>query len=131
MYCVESFVGFLSRHSEETNAMTAYIVGLIAGTVVTVFPLVYLMNFQRCLATIIAQQPDFDPARFDPANTVSLVTGVTAVGAVVMMLSIAMIAITGLRQLKPKQGSAKAAGPSKPVLDPEPELDSLAEDAGL
>ena len=33
--------------------------------------------------------------------------------------------------LKALHKAAKAAGASKPVLDPEPELDSLAEDAGL
>ena len=114
--------------------MTAYIVGLITGAVVTLFPLVYLMNFQLCLAIIIAQQPGFDPADFDPGNTVRLATILAFSGTLIMLLSIAMICVTGLRRLGPKHKAAKPAKPGdtpKPVLDPDPELDSLAEDAGL
>ncbi|MFW6457226.1 MAG: hypothetical protein ACOC0A_02945, partial [Planctomycetota bacterium] len=31
--------------------MAAYIVGMIVGSIVTIFPLIYMMNFDRCVAT--------------------------------------------------------------------------------
>ena len=79
--------------------MTAYIIGLIAGTVCAVSPLLYLMNFDRCLAHIIAEQPQFDPNLFSPAAQ-GLAYNIAAIGAVVMLISVAMIALTGLGRIK-------------------------------
>lgn len=79
--------------------MTAYIVGLISGTVCAVFPLVYLMNFDRCLAYVMVKQPEFDASLFIPAAQ-DLAYSLAAIGAVVMLISVTMIALTGLRRLK-------------------------------
>ena len=83
--------------------MAAYIVGLIIGAITTVFPLIYWMNYERCIALVLAHQPDFDVAGFPPAIPDLLASSVTIIGAVVLLVSTMMIAITGLRQLKPAQ----------------------------
>jgi len=105
--------------------MTAYIIGMIAGTVVTVFPLIYLMNFDRCLASILAAQPGFDTARFDPSYSLGLASSVTAVGAVILLLSAAMMAITGLRHLRPQKAKGQDAASLDSQLAPPAEGSSL------
>ncbi len=89
--------------------MVAYIVGMIAGALVTVFPLIYLMNFDWCQALILQQQPNFDLARLDPSYSVTLASSVTAIGAVVLLLSAAMMAITGLRRPGPQRAPSSGS----------------------
>mgnify|MGYP006288542589 CR=1 FL=1 len=98
--------------------MTAYIVGLIVGALVTVFPVIYMMHFDRCVAAVLEAQPEFSPDRFDPSYSATLLASVTTVGAVVLLLSIAMIAITGLHGLRGEPGS-----PQEPVTPDEAAAD--------
>ncbi len=82
--------------------MIAYTAGIIAGASTTVFPLIYMMNYDRCIAMIQSQNPDFDPADFTHAishMTPNLLAGIAVVGAVVMLICTLMAAITGLRKL--------------------------------
>ncbi len=87
--------------------MTAYIVALIVGSLTTVSPLIYLMNYDRCVADILSKQPDFDTAAFSPAITPFLAYGITVVGAFVLIVSTVMIAITGLKQLQNARGASE------------------------
>lgn len=83
--------------------MTAYIVGLVAGSIITVFPLIYLMNVDRCVALVLQTQPDFSASNFSPSFSPALASSIAAVGAVVLLVSITMIAITGLKGLRRKE----------------------------
>jgi Ni/Fe-hydrogenase subunit HybB-like protein len=87
--------------------MTAYIVGLVAGSIITVFPLIYLMNVDRCVALVLQTQPDFSVSNFSPSFSPALASSVVAVGAVVLLVSITLIAITGLKQLRRKEEAEK------------------------
>ncbi|MFW6044915.1 MAG: hypothetical protein ACOCR1_04140 [Planctomycetota bacterium] len=80
--------------------MAAYIVGMIVGGLVTVFPLVYMMNYDRSLALILQQQPDFPAAEFSPAYSPALATGITTIGAVILLVSVGMMAFTGMQKLR-------------------------------
>lgn len=91
--------------------MAAYIVGLICGTITTIFPLVYLMSFDRSVANIMAQHPDFEPGRLNP-SALTIASGVAAIGAVVLLVCAAMIALTGLKRLR--------AEARRPQSEPEP-----------
>jgi hypothetical protein len=103
--------------------MAAYVVGIIAGALVTVFPLIYLMSFDRSLALILQVQPDFDVTRFEPSHSLSLASSVTAIGAVVLLLSTALMALTTLRRMRRAQAADKPARSQEPDLQEEmPEL---------
>ena len=81
--------------------MKQYVVALITGAVCTVVPLCYLAHLNRCLEKILRSHPDFDVANLDPnALKMTLVTVSTFAGALVMLVSILLIALSGLRQLK-------------------------------
>jgi len=111
--------------------MIAYIVGMIAGAVVTIFPLIYLMNLDWCRASILAAQPQFDPARFEPASSLALASSVTTIGAVVLLLSAAMMAITGLRRLGRSKPQASRAGEDAAPKPAEAELETPAQSPQL
>ncbi len=87
--------------------MAVYIVALIAGSLTTVSPLIYLMNYDRCVASILSKQPDFDTSAFSPAITPFLAYAITVVGAFVLIVSTVMIAITGLKQLQNARDASK------------------------
>jgi hypothetical protein len=81
--------------------MKAYIVGLITGAVCTVVPLFYLMHFDRSVRKIISDKPGFSAADLDPgALKMTLASVGTFAGVLVMLISILLIALTGLRQMK-------------------------------
>jgi len=89
--------------------MAGYIVGIIAGAILTVSPLVYLMNYDRCLAAIFQCQVNFNVERFSPSQTISLASSIAAVGAAVLLISVAMMAITGLRQSRKAAAGAQSS----------------------
>lgn len=95
--------------------MVAYIVGLIAGSIITVFPLIYLMNVDRCVAMVLQHQPEYSAASFSPSFSPALASSIAAVGAVILLLSAAMMAITGLKRLrgKTKPGEEETQGYSE------------------
>ena len=94
--------------------MVAYIVGLIVGTVSLLFPLIYAMFADACRAAIWAQNPDLTAMPFTPYCPAWLLYGTSVIGAVVLLLSVAMIAKTGLHQLKPR---SEEPAPSKPIIE--------------
>jgi len=78
--------------------MASYIVGMICGTVTLIFPLVYLMNYDRCVATVLQFQPRFNTGPFSLTYSATLASGVAAIGAVVLIISVAVMALSFLRQ---------------------------------
>jgi hypothetical protein len=77
-----------------------------------VMPLVYAMNLNRCMATIVSRQPEFDPAKFAAATPQSQLYVITIIGAVVLVISAAMATATGLWRMrrgrsKPRQPEAE------------------------
>jgi len=93
--------------------MAGYIVGMIAGAILTVSPLVYLMNYDRCLAAIFQCQANFNVERFSPSQTISLASSIAAVGAAVLLISVAMMAITGLRQARKAADDQSSSAPAE------------------
>ena len=94
--------------------MAAYIVGMIAGTVCLIAPLLYAMNVNRCVATILATNPEFDPQKFIAFTPQGLLYPIAIVGAVVLLLSAALMAFTTLgrcRGPRPKAPEAESATP--------------------
>jgi len=83
--------------------MAAYIVGMIVGTVSLIFPVIYSMHVDTCVAAIITAHPDLSSARFTPHCPETLLLGTSVLGAVVLLLSAAMMAFTGLRRLRQPQ----------------------------
>jgi len=100
--------------------MTAYIVGMITGSVCLIMPLIYAMNVNECIAEIISKQPTFDPGRFAPYLPPRLLYVAAIIGAVVMILSALMAALTGLRRGSPRQPQP-APKPAAPMPAPQPE----------
>ena len=104
--------------------MVAYIVGLIVGAVGLLFPLVYAMHADACRAAIWAQNPDLTQMPFTPYCPASVLYGTSIIGAVILLLSAAMIAKTGLHQLKPRPEKPAS---SKPIIEEgeQPSSDAL------
>jgi len=94
--------------------MVAYIIGLIVGAVCLLFPLIYAMFADACRAAIWARNPELTQMPFTPYCPEWLLYGTAVIGAVVVLLSAAMIAKTGLHQFKPH---SENAGPSKPIIE--------------
>ena len=96
--------------------MVAYIVGMVTGTVCLIMPLLYAMNVNHCVARIMAANPQFDPKSFLAYTPQGLMYPVTVVGAIVLLLSAALMAYTSLGQ-----GRAKRPKPAaeEPKLAPE------------
>ncbi len=88
--------------------MIAYTVGMVVGAITAVFPMIYLMNYDRSVAQILSKQAEFDITAFSPAVPQSLMTGITVIGVLVLLVCTTMVTITGLRKLKM---SGPAAGP--------------------
>lgn len=116
--------------------MKAYIVGMIVGGFVTVSPLIYMMNVDRCVAGIIEDNPEFDPAAFAPSYSPGLATGITIIGAVVLLVSVGMMAFTGMGELsadgddQSDASDAKSPGSTShsstpPSSEPETKADAL------
>ncbi len=82
--------------------MTAYVVGIVAGAVCVVMPLIYAMALDRSVAVIMAQNPA-QQVSFESAVPLSLLWAVFVVGALVLLLSAAMAAYAG-----PKRNRAAA-----------------------
>jgi hypothetical protein len=91
--------------------MVAYIVGMITGTLCMVMPLVYAMNVNACVAQIMTGNPEFDPVRFAAYTPPRLLYAISAIGAVVLLVSTFMMAWTGSVQLK-------AGRPKPPEVPP-------------
>ena len=102
--------------------MAAYIVGMITGTVALVFPLLYLMNIDRCVAEILTEQPGASVVEFLTYSQHTLAYVIAIVGAVVLVLSTVMAALTGVMRLKERQ---RLLGPSSASAEAPPEVPSL------
>jgi len=102
--------------------MAAYIVGMITGTVALVFPLLYLMNIDRCVAEILSEQPGAGVAEFLTYSQHTLAYGIAVVGAVVLVLSTVMAALTGVMRLKERR---QILSPSSASAQAPPEVPSL------
>ena len=94
--------------------MAAYIVALVVGAVSLLFPLVYSMHADACRATIWAQNPNLTTMPFTPYCPTSVLYGTSVIGALVLLLSAAMIAKTGLHQLKAQAGEQAPLAPVMP-----------------
>ena len=95
--------------------MAAYIVGLIVGAICLISPIAYWMNADRCVVSIMGRSPNA-AAHFTPYCSQQLLLGVTVLGAVVLLLSAAMVAFTGLRRLRnagPLGSNSMASPPQK------------------
>ncbi|MCD6415188.1 MAG: hypothetical protein J7M08_00615 [Planctomycetes bacterium] len=101
--------------------MSAYIVGMIAGAVSMIAPLVYLMNVNVCRATILSTGAGGAEAiaQFGQLTPKALPWLITVVGAVVLILSALMVVYTGLMRLRPR----------KPQPEEEPQAPEDAEGA--
>ena len=101
--------------------MVAYIVGMITGAVCMVMPLIYAMNVNVCVATIMAGNPDFAPDRFTAYTPPWLLYAISLVGAVVLLASAAMMVRAGSAQLRAKRPKPSAAEPApEPSGEPDP-----------
>jgi hypothetical protein len=76
--------------------MVAYIVGMVVGSVTLIFPLIYMMSFESSRAVALAQNPELDLAPYCPEG---MLIGTCVIGAVVLLLSTALMAFTGLRRI--------------------------------
>ena len=88
--------------------MVAYITGMIVGAVCLVFPLLYLMNLDRCIANILEDNPQANVQAFLAHTQGGLAVGVAIVGAVVMLVSTLMAAYSGLSALRRRKEQARA-----------------------
>ncbi len=104
--------------------MVAYTVGMVTGTVCMVMPLVYAMNINRCIATILASQPTYDQTQFAAYLPTALVYGISVVGAIVLLLSamlMARAAYGGQQSTRPKPQTEPEPEPApEPTEEPEP-----------
>jgi len=88
--------------------MVAYIVGMVVGSVTLIFPLIYMMSFESSRAIALAQNPEL---RLTPYCPTGLLIGTCVIGAVVLLLSTALMAFTGLRRIGHlKKSSEEASG---------------------
>lgn len=87
--------------------MAAYIVGIIMGAITVIFPLIYMMAFELSRAVALSHQPDLRIQPYFPEN---ILYGTSALGAVVLLVSTALMAFTGLRRLGRAEREAEAAG---------------------
>ena len=91
--------------------MVAYIVGMVVGAVTLIFPLIYMMSFESSRAIALAQNPELQLAPYCPEG---LLIGTCVIGAVVLLLSTALMAFTGLRKIGRYQEAPEAAsGPEE------------------
>ncbi|MHC5033998.1 MAG: hypothetical protein ACYTFZ_03075 [Planctomycetota bacterium] len=107
--------------------MVAYIVGMITGAICLVFPLIYVMNFDRSVAKILSKNPDFPISTYAPHVPASLLHIVAIVGAVVLLLSAVMAALSGSMRLRDRRGKAQGATAPPPVPSPPEERLDLAQ----
>ncbi len=107
--------------------MAAYIVGMIAGAVCMIAPLIYFAHINSCVATILAQNPgaleqaSAAAAEFVANTPTGLMWAVGLVGALVFLLSAGMTALTGLQRASTRKRAARAPEPELPDID-EPAL---------
>ncbi len=102
--------------------MAAYITGMIVGAVCIVSSLVYLMGVNLCITALLAQK-NVDPTTINTFDTVQLAVAVAAAGAVVLIVSVAMAAFTGLRRLRPMPGRKDSEPAETPSAASAPELE--------
>jgi len=103
--------------------MAAYIVGMITGTVALVFPLIYLMNIDRCVAEILTEQSGAEGVtQFLSYSQHTLAYVIAIVGAAVLVLSTVMAALTGVMRLRERH---RLLGPSPAPAEEPPEVPSL------
>ncbi len=100
--------------------MAAYIVGMIAGTVSMIAPLIYLGHVNTCVTTILSNNPEA-LEKFEPVTHSGLMYAVVIVGAVVFVLSALMAAFTGVRATG---GTTPSAGSKEPEPE-EPEMPEI------
>ena len=91
--------------------MVAYIVGMIAGTICLVAPLIYAMDLNHCVARIMSRNPDFDPSKFTAYAPQGMLYVIAVIGAFVLVLSAVMTALTGFAHLKPKRQESESMLP--------------------
>ena len=103
--------------------MVVYIVGMITGAVCLVFPLIYVMNFDRAVARILSRNPEFPIESFTPHISSGLLYIVSLIGAAVLLVCTLMAAIIGASQLRAR----RKLQPAVPELAGEP-LDLSASD---
>ncbi len=113
--------------------MAAYTAGIIVGAITTVFPMIYLMNYDRCAARILSKQAEFDIAVFQPALPPSIMWGVIAIGAFVLLVCTTMVAVTGLQRLRAEreEGKSLQAPDPKAGVEPQETPDDVEEDTVL
>ena len=88
--------------------MAAYIVGMITGAICLIFPMVYLMNIDRCMVKVL--QAGTPAVEQFLANThAGLAYGTAVVGAIVLLLSAALTALAGGAQLRRHRAKAAPA----------------------
>ncbi|MCK4283276.1 MAG: hypothetical protein KAX44_03080 [Candidatus Brocadiae bacterium] len=92
--------------------MGAYITGMIAGTIALVFPLLYLMNIDRCVAKILAKDPAANIAGFLTHTHTSLAYLIAVIGGVVLLMTAVMSVLTGLWQIKQRREKLQGAAPA-------------------
>ena len=94
--------------------MAAYIVGMIVGMITLLFPIAYAMHFDGLVATILAQNPQLSSIPIEPLCREGVLYGTSVLGAVVLLLSAALTAFTGLRRLRAQDDTG--AKPAEPEL---------------
>ena len=97
--------------------MAADIVGMITGTVCLILPLVYMMHTNSCVADLYAQDQVANVQQFIDYTNTSLAYVVAVIGAVVLLASTALVAVTGFVRLR-KFGHG-TAGDVPPEAAPE------------
>ena len=107
--------------------MAAYIVGMITGTVCLILPLVYMMHTNRCVADLYAQDQVANVQQFIEYTHTGLAYLVGLIGAVVLVVSTALVAVTGFVRLR-KLGRG-TAGAVRPEAAPEEPPDLTVPDA--
>ncbi|MHC4480596.1 MAG: hypothetical protein ACYS8K_02195 [Planctomycetota bacterium] len=101
--------------------MLAYIIGMITGTICLVFPLIYAMSFDRAVAKLLSRQPEFAVESFGPHVSGGLLYIVAIIGAIVLLISTLLVALSGMTQLKERRARLRPA--QAPALAPEEPLD--------
>jgi hypothetical protein len=107
--------------------MAAYIVGMIAGAVCMIAPLMYFAHINSCVAEILAENPDaLEQAsqaadKFVATTPTGLMWAVGIVGAVVFLLSAVMTAFTGVQRASTRKKTEKLTEQDLPEIE-EPEL---------
>ena len=94
--------------------MVTYIVGMIVGMISLVFPLVYWMHLDSCNAQILAYNPSVSVVPLEAQVPAGVLLGTSVLGAVVLLLSAAMMAFTGLKALKDKEEVPSSPPESEP-----------------